>query len=146
MPGSSKRINSLQRPRIASAWIKCRRSWASRRRLSNGEAVRKSQLVLLCVKPQMVEEVLRQVADDLTANHLLISVAASVSTGFMENILAEPGPGHPRHAEHPLSYQAGDDCCRAWQARHRRHIFNMPERSSMRSAGLSLSTRNTWMR
>jgi pyrroline-5-carboxylate reductase len=60
--------------------------------LSNGEAVRKSQLVLLCVKPQMVEEVLRQVADDLTANHLLISVAASVSTGFMESILPNPVP------------------------------------------------------
>lgn len=60
--------------------------------LSNGEAVRKSNLVLLCVKPQVVEEVLRQIADDLTANHVLISVAASVSTRFMESILAKPVP------------------------------------------------------
>jgi pyrroline-5-carboxylate reductase len=60
--------------------------------LSNGEAVRKSQLVLLCVKPQAVEEVLRQVADDLTPKHVLISVAASVSTRFMENILVKPIP------------------------------------------------------
>ena len=60
--------------------------------LSNGEAVRKSTLVLLCVKPQVVEEVLRQVADDLTPNHLLISVAASVSTRFMETILDKPIP------------------------------------------------------
>jgi pyrroline-5-carboxylate reductase len=58
--------------------------------LSNGEAVRTAQLVLLCVKPQVVEEVLRQVADDLTRQHVLISVAASVSTGFMENIIGKP--------------------------------------------------------
>ena len=60
--------------------------------LSNGEAVRRSQLVLLCVKPQVVEEVLRQVADDLTPKHVLISVAASVSTRFMETILGKPVP------------------------------------------------------
>jgi pyrroline-5-carboxylate reductase len=60
--------------------------------LSNGEAVRKSQLVLLCVKPQIVEEVLRQIADDLTTNHVLISVAASVSTRFMENIIGKSVP------------------------------------------------------
>jgi len=60
--------------------------------LSNGEAVRTAQLVLLCVKPQIVEEVLRQVADDLTRQHVLISVAASVSTGFMENIIGKPVP------------------------------------------------------
>ena len=60
--------------------------------LSNGEAVRKAGIVLLCVKPQVVEEVLRQIADDMTPNHVLISVAASVSTRFMENILAKPIP------------------------------------------------------
>ncbi len=60
--------------------------------LSNGEAVRKSHLVLLCVKPQTVEEVLRQIADDLTPHHVVISVAASVTTKFMENILTSPVP------------------------------------------------------
>jgi pyrroline-5-carboxylate reductase len=60
--------------------------------LSNGEAVRKSQLVLLCVKPQTVEEVLRQVSDDLTPNHLIVSVAASVTTRFIEGILDKPVP------------------------------------------------------
>jgi pyrroline-5-carboxylate reductase len=60
--------------------------------LSNGEAVRKSQIVLLCVKPQVVGDVLRQVADDLTPQHLLISVAASVTTKYMEGILAKSVP------------------------------------------------------
>jgi pyrroline-5-carboxylate reductase len=60
--------------------------------LSNGEAVRSARLVLLCVKPQTVEEVLRQISDDLTPRHLLISVAASVSTKFMEDIIGKPVP------------------------------------------------------
>jgi pyrroline-5-carboxylate reductase len=60
--------------------------------LSNGEAVRKSKIILLCVKPQAVEEVLRQIVDDLTPSHVLISVAASVSSRFMESILGKPVP------------------------------------------------------
>jgi pyrroline-5-carboxylate reductase len=60
--------------------------------LSNADAVRKSQIILLCVKPQVVGDVLRQIADDLTPHHLLISVAASVTTKFMEGILTKPVP------------------------------------------------------
>src|SRR5688572_23562805 len=60
--------------------------------LSNGEAVRNAHLVLLCIKPQTVEEVLRQISDDLTPKHLLISVAASVSTKFIEDVIGKPVP------------------------------------------------------
>jgi pyrroline-5-carboxylate reductase len=60
--------------------------------LSNSEAVQKAHLVLLCVKPQTVEDVLRQVSDDLTPNHLVISVAASVTMKFMESILKASVP------------------------------------------------------
>ena len=60
--------------------------------LSNGEAVRKANLVLLCLKPQTVEEVLRQVANDLTPDHLVVSVAASVTSRFMESVLDKPVP------------------------------------------------------
>jgi len=60
--------------------------------LSNADAVRKAHLVLLCVKPQTVADVLRQVADVLTPNHLVISVAASVTTAFMEKLLTKPVP------------------------------------------------------
>ena len=60
--------------------------------LSNRDAVREAHYVLLCVKPQTVAEVLRQVAGDLTPDHVVISVAASVTTKFMENILAKPVP------------------------------------------------------
>src|SRR6266850_4659871 len=60
--------------------------------LSNAEAVRKAHLVLLCVKPQTVEEVLRQISDDLTPDHIVISVAASVTTRFIEGIINKPVP------------------------------------------------------
>ncbi len=60
--------------------------------LSNNEAVRKAQLVLLCVKPQTVEEVLKQIAPDLTPEHLVVSVAASVTTRFMEAAINKPVP------------------------------------------------------
>ncbi len=60
--------------------------------LSNSDAVRKAHFVLLCVKPQTVAEVLRQVADELTPKQVVISVAASVTTKFMESILTKPVP------------------------------------------------------
>src|SRR5215813_13290279 len=54
--------------------------------LSNAEAVRKAHLVLLCVKPMTVEAVLRQIADELTPGHIVVSVAASVATGRVESV------------------------------------------------------------
>src|SRR5579863_2416016 len=55
--------------------------------LSNAEAVKKAHLVLVCVKPQTVEDVLRQVADELTPDQIVVSVAASVTTRLMEGVI-----------------------------------------------------------
>src|SRR4029077_3972130 len=60
--------------------------------LSNAEAVQKAHLVLLCVKPQTVEEVLRQVAGELTPDHIVVSVAASVTTRLMEGVINKAVP------------------------------------------------------
>ena len=60
--------------------------------LSNGDAVRQAQIVLLCVKPQTVQEVVRQISDHLTPQHLLISVAASVTTRFIEDLIPQAVP------------------------------------------------------
>jgi len=60
--------------------------------LSNSEAVQKAHLVLVCLKPQAVEEVMRQIADDLTPNHVVISVAASVTSKLIESVLNKPVP------------------------------------------------------
>jgi pyrroline-5-carboxylate reductase len=56
----------------------------------NRAAVRKADIVLLCVKPQVVGEVLEEIRPEVTAKKLVISVAASVPTTFVEKHL-DPG-------------------------------------------------------
>lgn len=55
--------------------------------LDNAEAVRDAELVLLCVKPQMAETVLADVREALSERHMLISILASVTTGYIERRL-----------------------------------------------------------
>lgn len=50
----------------------------------NRNAVRGADIVLLGVKPQVVGDVLREIAPELNANTLVISVAASVPTAYIE--------------------------------------------------------------
>jgi pyrroline-5-carboxylate reductase len=53
----------------------------------NVAAVRGADVVLLCVKPQQVQQVLEGVRHVVTAAQLFISVAASVPTEFLEKAL-----------------------------------------------------------
>jgi pyrroline-5-carboxylate reductase len=50
----------------------------------NRKAVRGADIVLLGVKPQVVGEVLEEIAAELSADTLVISVAASVPTSYIE--------------------------------------------------------------
>ena len=50
----------------------------------NREAVRGADIVFICVKPQVVADVVREIRDDVTGHQLLISVAASVPTDMIE--------------------------------------------------------------
>jgi pyrroline-5-carboxylate reductase len=54
----------------------------------NREAVKGADIVLLTVKPQTVSEVLQEMAPEIGADTLVVSVAASVPTGFVEQQLA----------------------------------------------------------
>jgi pyrroline-5-carboxylate reductase len=58
----------------------------------NRSAVRKADVILLCVKPQTVGAVVDEIAPDLDENKLLISVAASVPTEFIESHLKKKVP------------------------------------------------------
>ena len=51
---------------------------------NNREAVSNADLVLLCLKPQQVRGFLREVRNHLRKNVLIVSVAASVTTSFIE--------------------------------------------------------------
>lgn len=58
----------------------------------NRAAVQKADVVLLCVKPQTVGAVVDEIALDLNEKKLLISVAASVPTEFIESHLKKKVP------------------------------------------------------
>ena len=53
----------------------------------NRKAVQGADIVLVCVKPQVVAEVLKEIAPELSEKTLVISVAASVPTSFIEQHL-----------------------------------------------------------
>jgi len=59
----------------------------------NREAVKGADIVLLTVKPQTVGQVLQEIAPEIGENALVISVAASVPTGFVEQQLAAASGG-----------------------------------------------------
>jgi pyrroline-5-carboxylate reductase len=54
----------------------------------NREAVKGADVILLTIKPQTVAEVLREIAPEISADAMVICVAASVPTGFLEEQLA----------------------------------------------------------
>src|SRR6266566_1633520 len=60
--------------------------------LSNKAAVESADVIVLSVKPQTVQLVISEVAEVLKPTQLLISVAASVGTAFIENHLTGPIP------------------------------------------------------
>ena len=60
--------------------------------LDNAAAVRGAAVVILAVKPQAMDEVLRAIRGRVTRKQLVLSVAASVGTDFIEKRL---GPRVP---------------------------------------------------
>ena len=54
----------------------------------NREAVKNADIVLLTIKPQAVAEVSQEIAPEIGADALVVSVAASVPAGFVEQQLA----------------------------------------------------------
>src|SRR5438105_5931348 len=59
----------------------------------NREAVKGADVILLTVKPQTVAEVLQEITPEIGAKTLLVSVAASVPTTYVEQQLAAAGRG-----------------------------------------------------
>jgi pyrroline-5-carboxylate reductase len=55
----------------------------------NRRAVKDADIILLGVKPQVVAEILKEIAPEIGANAVVISVAASVPTSYLEQHLGE---------------------------------------------------------
>lgn len=69
-----------------------KRRFAVRGTLSNAEAASQADVLLLCVKPNVVGRVVEEMAPALGADHLVVSAAASVTAAFIESRLAASVP------------------------------------------------------
>jgi pyrroline-5-carboxylate reductase len=79
---SPKRVNfTVRREEKAAALAK---ELGVKGGTDNRKAVHSADIVLLAVKPQVVGDVLKQIAPELTKDTLIISVAASVPTAYIE--------------------------------------------------------------
>ena len=58
----------------------------------NRKAVREADLLLVAVKPQIVQELLEEIRGDVRRDHLVISIVASVTTVYIERILGAKIP------------------------------------------------------
>ena len=58
----------------------------------NLAAVRDADIILVCVKPQVVQEVMEQIRPNISSKQLIISVAASVPISHIEKVLGRMSP------------------------------------------------------
>jgi pyrroline-5-carboxylate reductase len=63
----------------------------------NRKAVKDADIILLGVKPQVVAEVLKEIAPEIGAGAVVISVAASVPTSYLEQHLSAAGGAQNRN-------------------------------------------------
>ena len=75
----------------------------------NVEAARDADIIVIAVKPQVVEEVVREISPHVTAKQLIISVAASVPTSMIEKKSRTHCGCGPRDAEYPVPTGGGHD-------------------------------------
>ena len=59
---------------------------------ANSDAVKKSQIIILAVKPFQVKEVLEGIRKDLTASHILVSVLTGVTISDIEEVVKKKLP------------------------------------------------------
>jgi pyrroline-5-carboxylate reductase len=81
--------------------------------LDNGEATRSAEVILLGVKPQALREVLAEIKPVIRHEQLVISIAASATTSFIERHLEKPVPVVRTMPNTPTLVRAGMTalCC-----------------------------------
>jgi len=58
----------------------------------NTDLVKKADVIIIAVKPQIVAKLLAEINPYLTGEHTLVSIAAGITTSFIEQRLDEPVP------------------------------------------------------
>ena len=74
---------------------------------NNAELAQRARTIILAVKPQQVPDVLDQLSAQLSPDHLLISIAAGISTSFIQQRLNKPIPVIRTMPNTPLMVNAG---------------------------------------
>jgi pyrroline-5-carboxylate reductase len=74
---------------------------------SNLEAVREARVLVLAVKPLDMEALLAEIGAEVTANHLVLSVAAAITTRFIEKRLPTEVPVVRAMPNAPAQVQEG---------------------------------------
>jgi pyrroline-5-carboxylate reductase len=74
---------------------------------SNPDAVKGADIIVIGVKPQVVQDVVKEISRYVTAKQLIVSVAASVPTSLIEKALAHKVPVVRAMPNTPCSQGAG---------------------------------------
>ncbi len=74
---------------------------------SNSELVKNTQIIILAVKPQHMATLLDEIRSDITENHIIISIAAGISTKYLESGLGKSPAIIRTMPNTPLMYGSG---------------------------------------
>ena len=75
----------------------------------NRAAVLDADVILLCIKPQTLGEVVNEIASELRPDHLIVSIAASVPTAYIEKRISAGIPVIRAMPNTPSMVGAGAD-------------------------------------
>lgn len=98
--------------------------------LNNREAVTNAEVILLCVKPQTLRDVLNEIKPLVQPEQLLISIAASATTAFIERQLDKAAavvramPNTPSLVRAGMTALCGGTHAREEHVERAREIFN----------------------
>ncbi|MBN1466692.1 pyrroline-5-carboxylate reductase [candidate division KSB1 bacterium] len=66
--------------------------WKVVTRSNNREAVQTADVIVLCVKPQALRQVLHEIKDDVREDQLIISIVAGITTRMISNFIGKKNP------------------------------------------------------
>jgi pyrroline-5-carboxylate reductase len=101
----------------------------------NLKAVRQADIILVCVKPQIVRSVLEQIRPALHKGKLIVSIAASVPTSYIEKVLpsgipvVRAMPNTPCFVGHGMTAVAGGSHAKPEHLETARKLFEAVGRS-----------------
>ncbi len=89
---------------------------------NNREAVSQADIVLLCVKPQNVKEILLEITPSIRPDQLILSVLAGITTKAIQHMLGSPNPVIRAMPNIPVVVDAGATAIAAGQTVEPHHL------------------------